>query len=277
MNLKKLRFISEKLSVILMQPFEFNGLKVTLNDVIRAKHAKNWIILPHHHPWFEFNYVAKGSLYTTINGEEFFITSGESYIIPPGVTHSHRNNKTGDDGICIRFGIDARSNNPILNALMVPRAKPFISNIDKMNLQGGVYSIKAEFMLWLMRLYENSINDTLPPIAVQNTFAAQVTLYLKEYFYTKIKAEDIANALNTSYRTLARKFNNETGTTISEALLKIRLEHAKQLLTSSNLPIYTVAAESGFEDEFYFSKRFKQKEKMSPSDYRKANQIRNVR
>lgn len=275
MNLKKLRFISEKLSMIIMQSFEFNGLKVTLNDVIRAKHAKNWIILPHHHPWFEFNYVAKGSLFTTINGEEFFITSGESYIIPPGITHSHRNNKTGDDGICIRFGLSAEKNNPILNALMIPHAQPFISNIDKMNLQGGIYSIQAEFISWLMHLYENNFNAVLPSVAVQNTFAAQVTLYLKEYFRTKIKAEDIANALNTSYRTLARKFNSETGTTISETLLKIRLDHAKQLLTSSNLPIYIIAAESGFEDEFYFSKCFKQKEKIPPSAYRKKHQAQN--
>ena len=88
------------------------------------------------------------------------------------------------------------------------------------------------------------------PSAAKNTFAAQVTLYLKGIFSDKNqKTEDIANALKTSYRTLARKFRNETGTTISEALSQIRLDNAKRLLISTDLPIYMIAVESGFENE----------------------------
>ena len=273
MNLKKIRFISEKLGTILIEPFEFNNMSVTLNYAARAKHAKNWIIPPHYHPWFEFNYVSKGSLYTTVNDKEFLINAGDSYIIPPGITHSHRHNNTGDDGLCIRFSLSADEDNPILKTLLIPRAKPFISDIDKINLQGGIYSIQTAFLSWLTHLYEINTNDVPPAAAVQNTFAAQVTLYLKEYFRTKIKTEDIANALNTSYRTLARKFSSETGTTVSETLSKIRLDHAKKLLISTDLPIYTIAVESGFENEFYFSKCFKQKENISPSAYRTANRL----
>lgn len=273
MNLKKIRYISEKLSTILMESFEFNGLTITVSYAERAKHAKNWVIPPHYHPWFEFNYVAKGSLYTTIDGREFLINPGDSYIIPPGITHSHRHNSTGDDGLCIRFGIVADEDNPILETLLIPHAKPFASDIDKITLQGGSYSIQTAFLSWLMHLYEINTNAAAVPSAVKNTFAAQVTLYLKEYFPTKIKTEDIANALNTSYRTLARKFRNETGTTISEALSQIRLDNAKQLLISTDLPIYMIAVESGFENEFYFSKHFKQKEKISPSAYREKNKL----
>lgn len=273
MDLKKIRFVSEKLSTILMQSFEFNSLCVTINYAARAKHAKNWIIAPHYHPWFEFNYVSKGSLYTKIDGREFLINAGDSYIIPPGITHSHRHNNTGDDGLCIRFSLTADEDNPILKTLLIPRTKPFISDIDKINPQGGIYSIQTAFLSWLIHLYEIHTNDIAPAVTVQNTFAAQVTLYLEEYFRTKIRTEDIANALNTSYRTLARKFSSETGTTVSETLSKIRLDNAKKLLISTDLPIYAIAVESGFENEFYFSKHFKQKEKITPSTYRKINKL----
>lgn len=273
MNLKKIRFISEKLGTILMKPFEFNGLNVTVNYAARAKHAKNWLIAPHYHPWFEFNYVSKGSLYTTINEKEFLINAGDSYIIPPGITHSHRHNDTGDDGLCIRFSLGADEDNPILNTLLTAHAKPFISDIDKINMQGGIYGTETGFLSWLMHLYEINSRDITPAAPVQNTFAAQVTLYLKEYFRDKIKSEDIANAMNTSYRTLARKFAAETGTTVSDTLLKIRLDNAKKLLISTDLPIYKIAVESGFENEFYFSRIFKRKGNITPSGYRSKNKI----
>ena len=43
----------------------------------------------------------------------------------------------------------------------VKHAKPFSSDIDKITLQGGSYSIQTAFLSWLMRLYE--INTTRQP------------------------------------------------------------------------------------------------------------------
>lgn len=48
---------------------------------------------------------------------------------------------------------------------------------------------------------------------------------------------------------------------ISEKLTGIKLGNTKKLLISTDKPIYKIAAECGYENEFYFSKAFKQKEK----------------
>ena len=101
-----------------------------------------------------------------------------------------------------------------------------------------------------------------------SAFAAQVILYLEEYFQEKIKMEELANAMNTSYRTLSRRFKAETGRTISGQLTKIRLNHAKKLLSGTKLPLYEIAARCGYENEFYFSKIFKEHCQIPPSQYR---------
>lgn len=269
MNIKRINEISEKLNGIWMQPFDFNGIHIAINYAARAKHAKNWVIAPHYHPWFELNYVSKGSLYTTIDGYEFLINEGESYMIPPGILHSHRHNKVGDDGICIRFSLNSDAENPIVAALSVPVKAPFRSGIENMDISGGFYGIQAAFISWLVRLFETQNNAVLPANTAKNAFSAQVILYLEEYYQRKIKVSDIANTLNTSYRTLARRFLNETGMTISEKLTQIRIKHAKQLLLTTKLPLYDIAAATGFENEFYFSKVFKQKENITPKTYRR--------
>lgn len=53
-------------------------------------------------------------------------------------------------------------------------------------------------------------------------------------------------------------------------LLNLRMEHAKKLLRETNLKMWQVAEESGFNDYHYFSKVFKKAEGMSPAQYREA-------
>lgn len=266
--------LTEKLNTIWMQPFSFNGINIIINYAAHAKHSKNWVIPPHYHPWFELNYVFRGSLYTTIEDSEFLITAGQSYMIPPGISHSHRHNKIGDDGICIRFSLSSDTQSNIIDTIGIPRAVPFDSHLENIDTSGSIYALQAEFAAWLMRLYDMHSTQKPPSSSAKNTFSTQVILYLEEYYQQKIKVADIANTINTSYRTLARRFLAETGITITEKLTQIRLDRAKQLLSSTKLPMYDVAAASGFENEFYFSRIFKQKENISPKEYRNTKQRR---
>ncbi len=86
--------------------------------------------------------------------------------------------------------------------------------------------------------------------------------------------QDIASAMNTSYRTLIRRFRAETGMSISDKLTEIRLDRAKQLLISTKLPIYEIAAQCGYENEYYFSGIFKKKLHCPPGVYREKFRIR---
>lgn len=274
MTTEKLKNTVNKLSAVLLREFEFNGIKISVNYAARAKHGKNWIIAPHCHPWFEFNYVSKGSVYTTIDGREFLVCGGMSYIIPPGIVHSHRNNNTGDDGICIRFSLDSAHADRIckdaLSAIAAPHPCAFNSHIDRLNLSGDVCGIQAEFVSWIMHTANTWITpDKSAGINSKNILSHQVILYLEEYHNTKIKVGDIANAVNMSYRSLSRKFMAETGMTISDKITEIRIRRAKYLLLATKMPLYDIAAEVGYENEFYFSKKFKQAEKISPAVYRR--------
>jgi quercetin dioxygenase-like cupin family protein len=43
---------------------------------------------PHHHPYEQIGYVASGRLQFTVGDETDILESGDSYLIPPDVTHA---------------------------------------------------------------------------------------------------------------------------------------------------------------------------------------------
>lgn len=66
---------------------------------------------------------------------------------------------------------------------------------------------------------------------------------------------------------LSLLFTKETGSTFSNYVKKIRMEHAKELLLGSNLKIYEVACRVGYSDQKYFSKVFKEYTGVSAKQY----------
>ncbi|MNW14347.1 HTH-type transcriptional regulator GadW [compost metagenome] len=51
-------------------------------------------------------------------------------------------------------------------------------------------------------------------------------------------------------------------------LLEARLLHAKRLLATTGLPVKTVALEVGFSQTSYFGRRFREREGMTPLEFR---------
>ena len=80
---------------------------------------------------------------------------------------------------------------------------------------------------------------------------------------------ELAAQLNLGYTTFRRLFQRHTGFTPRQYALEISLRRASELLAQTRLPIARIADELGFESIFYFSRFFKGKTGLSPSEYRK--------
>ncbi|NNH80910.1 AraC family transcriptional regulator [Rhizobium laguerreae] len=71
-----------------------------------------------------------------------------------------------------------------------------------------------------------------------------------------------------SQATLRRRFTLETGLPPKAFQLRARMDHAKQLLATTDEKIETVAAMIGLDDPFYFSRIFHEREGCSPREFR---------
>jgi AraC-like DNA-binding protein len=80
--------------------------------------------------------------------------------------------------------------------------------------------------------------------------------------------EQIADELSVSQRYLSDTLKKETGKTSTEHMQLYLIDEAKNTLLNPNKTISEVAYELGFEYPAYFSRLFKKKEGISPSEYR---------
>ena len=104
--------------------------------------------------------------------------------------------------------------------------------------------------------------------AVQRTMA-----YIQENIRINLKVHEIAKSLFLSESKIRRAFYKETNMTIGNYIDELVFSKAQRLLLSSGLSIKDISDELGFCDQFYFSRRFKEKLGGPPSHYRKDYKV----
>lgn len=100
---------------------------------------------------------------------------------------------------------------------------------------------------------------------------SRVVRYIRENINTRITLTDAAAAAHLSPNYLTHLLKKETGKTFVDLVTARRMERARQLLAETSRRIGEIAAQVGFEDEAYFTRRFKQYFKTTPRAFRNAS------
>lgn len=95
-----------------------------------------------------------------------------------------------------------------------------------------------------------------------------------EYANKDFSLGNLAESLDITPNYLSALFTTKTGMTFTQHLTRIRMEHAKRLLSKTQFKIYQICQEVGYSDSAYFSRLFKSLEGMSPYAYREHSRIR---
>jgi AraC-like DNA-binding protein len=98
---------------------------------------------------------------------------------------------------------------------------------------------------------------------------AKAKFIIQESFENPIDMEKLASELPMGYSSFRKAFKRITGESPNQYHLNLRLNRAKELLTSTVLNINEIADHTGFDSVFYFSKLFKKKTGVSPKYYRR--------
>lgn len=122
------------------------------------------------------------------------------------------------------------------------------------------------------------MKDYLTKLLSSETFSSsdllveKVKSYLESHHHENITLKVLENEFffNASY--ISRIFKKKTGENYNDYLLKIRIEHAKELLTTTRKSIIQISEMAGFGNSKYFSRIFKTTTGMSPITYRTTYQ-----
>ncbi len=92
--------------------------------------------------------------------------------------------------------------------------------------------------------------------------------YINNNFTKKITLDDVAGAVYLSPAYFSKVFKEQTGSSFTQYLNRLRIEESKTLLRNSSIPLVDIAGMVGYEDQSYFSKVFKKVTGSTPGRYR---------
>ena len=99
----------------------------------------------------------------------------------------------------------------------------------------------------------------------------QVTNYVQHNLSKPLDVEELAKSMFISRTHLAAKFKQETGMTLTDFILKEKVEEAKRLLRYSDKSLSLISDYLGFSSQSHFTKVFKKHTENTPREYRNLN------
>lgn len=96
----------------------------------------------------------------------------------------------------------------------------------------------------------------------------KVKKYIMENLSGELNRDDLAAIANYSPSHLTKLFKSQEGISLSDYIMKKRIDMAKYLLSATNLPVSEIGTRVGFDYPSYFTSCFKKSEGMTPQKYR---------
>ncbi|MDA8335697.1 MAG: response regulator [Peptococcaceae bacterium] len=93
--------------------------------------------------------------------------------------------------------------------------------------------------------------------------------FIKENTHRDISLEEVARQVNLSPCYFSRLFKKLAGENFVDYLTRLRLQTAKELLSTTGLPVTEIAVRVGYRDFRYFGQVFKRQEGCTPTAFRR--------
>ncbi len=101
-----------------------------------------------------------------------------------------------------------------------------------------------------------------------SSLAIRTYNYVEQNIGTRLHAQQIADGLGISRSYLCTQFKKDTGMTVSDFIFKAKIDEAKRLLTTTEMPCVNIASVLDFSSQSHFQQVFKRLTGTTPKKYR---------
>ncbi len=118
-----------------------------------------------------------------------------------------------------------------------------------------------------------AVRQSTDTLAVEDEDIVQAMRFIREFACTGIDVARVADEIGLSRRVLERRFRQHLGFAPKEEIMRIRIEHAKMLLSRTDKTIEGILRKSGFHSVAHFTVAFRRETGMTPNAYRQTRRI----
>ncbi len=235
---------------------------------------------------FQLVYITRGRGFFRSEGDSRSeVSEGTVFLLFPGVWHSYAPDpQTGWDEYWVGFKgsyADQLRQNGILNprnpvypvgwhASIEERFSDIFQVADQelpgfqLELASLVFQLLTQLHCILLR--QQTSNET-------QKLVERARLLMQHNVMSNMETDSLLEELSVSYSTLLSAFKHYTGLSPYQYFLQLKVHKARELLQDASMSVKEVSHRLAFDNQYYFSRIFKRKTGMSPSDWQRAASI----
>ncbi len=266
-----------------------------LAEIFEVKHyPKGFVFGPHSHPNIEINFVQKGTCAMRFENDVVTYQKHDCMIVYPDVEHYFFVDKNPASLVQLEFRMDIFPElkvNPQLEDHLVflhrilTNSQRHIKIINHNRLTQLIEYIVTELnekrqnykMMTrlhygeLFILISRHIKETLKRAESQkNPYVNLALKKINSNYSESIDIEKLASDIGISGRYLRKLFNLHLKISPLDYIMHLRINKAKEMMHNASLNIKEIAYSTGFNNQQYFTKQFKQLTGMTPNHYRQT-------
>ncbi|HEY3333340.1 MAG TPA: helix-turn-helix domain-containing protein [Capsulimonadaceae bacterium] len=232
----------------------------------------------HSHPFFEIVMHSENRGRVMLqSGEPVAFEPGSFVVHPPNIPHGQYTDEPGYD-LCILVGSSLPAPPRLRSLLYVSGGRHPWLPADVMALMGAsrkesslmsrAYDHRAAALLMQLLDAVDDL-DTSPGLSPGAALAQEAERVILRDYGTLAGVGALAEQLCVSASYLRHVYQRYHGAGVKQRLIRVRLDRACDLLVGSTLPIKTISAVCGFDNDRYFSSTFRAAIGTTPGEYRR--------
>jgi AraC-like DNA-binding protein len=267
--------------------------------ILYYEFSKNYSFPGEQHNFWEFIYVDKGEILITADTNEYILRSGEMAFHKPNEFHSVRSNGFVAPNVAV-VSFECTSiqmryyENKILflnehekyllseilkegqAAFELLSHKPPVTGMKRRKNPpiGSEHLIKLYLELLLINIirrrdsiYKRERYTKSPQKHLYAELTSDIISIFENNLHASITLSELSNTLGISVSQLKKVFKAQTGNSVLDFFLQMKIKEAKRLIREDNLNFTQIADKLGYGSIHYFSRSFKLKTGMTPTEY----------
>lgn len=233
------------------------------------------------HPALELTYVDQGSLHSVAEGQDLLLEQGDMVLYGPGQWHM----QYADIGVAPRFvtvsfDISGADLSALTNRKFQSPQRAATLLKQMLQEQERMDDYSNDMILCLLNLLLLTLQreagghterlKTAHALHAENEIIRKAQQYISAHVREKMSVPMVAKNVDVSPSYLTALFHKNLQISPGEYIRRVKLQESKQMIRENNMNFTEIAAALQYSTVHHFSRQFKEKFGITPTEYAKS-------
>ena len=233
------------------------------------------------HSMMELTYVDQGTMHSVADGQDLLLEQGDMVLYGPGQWHMQYSDMgVAPRYVTISFDVSGLDISSLTNRKFrspqkaIALLQQMLHEQEKMNQSANdmIISLLTTMLITLLRTAQQP-SDRIQPLHCvnnENEIIRRAQQYISQHVREKMSVTQVAKMTDVSTSYLTALFHKHLQISPGEYIRRIKLQESKQMIREGNRNFTEIAAALQYSTIHHFSRQFKEKFGITPSEYAKS-------